>query len=181
MSRVLRACPSGLANHHAGSVRFPNKEPLKSCLTLFLFYLLTSPAATMNRKKYPSKAKPTHPSTTTRKGKGKAATAPPPEGRGSRGENAVAGPSGSPVTEEIDDGEIEVRDEQWDVYFHAFLLHYTRHSECYWYRDSWWFPETGRNEKTLHMFVAARWAPIDNLKYYNLHLPNGKIMENVML
>ncbi|ODN80522.1 hypothetical protein, variant 4 [Cryptococcus amylolentus CBS 6039] len=132
-------------------------------------------------KKYPSKAKPTHPSTTTRKGKGKAATAPPPEGRGSRGENAVAGPSGSPVTEEIDDGEIEVRDEQWDVYFHAFLLHYTRHSECYWYRDSWWFPETGRNEKTLHMFVAARWAPIDNLKYYNLHLPNGKIMENVML
>ncbi|TYJ58662.1 hypothetical protein B9479_000498 [Cryptococcus floricola] len=135
----------------------------------------------MNRKKYPSKAKPTHPSTTTRKGKEKASTAPPPAGRGSRGKNAVAGPSGGPVTrEEIDDGEIEVLDERWDVYFHAFLLHYTRHSECYWYRDSWWFPETGRNEKTLHMFVAARWAPIDNLKYYNLHLPNGKIMENVM-
>ncbi|WVQ74002.1 hypothetical protein IAR50_003583 [Cryptococcus sp. DSM 104548] len=136
----------------------------------------------MNRKKYPSKAKLTHPSTSSRKGKEKAVMAHPPAagGRGSRGgRNAVAGPSGAP-REDPDEGQVEVLNEQWDVYFHAFLLHYAKHSECYWYRDLWWFPETGRNEKTLHMFVAARWAPIDDLKYYNLHLPNGKIMENVM-
>ncbi|KAE8538580.1 hypothetical protein D1P53_004941 [Cryptococcus gattii VGV] len=84
-------------------------------------------------------------------------------------------------------------DERWDVYFHAFLLHETKHSDCYYckgraYKESglvptitnginkeWWFPENRRNEQTLHMFVAA-----SNLKYYNLHLPNGKIMENLM-
>lgn len=75
----------------------------------------------------------------------------------------------------------KVWDERWDVYFHAFLLHETKHSDCYYYNGQWWFPENRRNEKTLHMFVAARWAPLDNLKYYNLHLPNGKIMENLML
>lgn len=25
----------------------------------------------------------------------------------------------------------------------------------------WWFPENRRNENTLHMFVAARWAPLE--------------------
>lgn len=64
----------------------------------------------------------------------------------------------------------KVWDERWDVYFHAFLLHETKHSDCYYYNGQWWFPENRRNEKTLHMFVAARWAPLDNLKYYNLHL-----------
>ncbi|KIR59694.1 hypothetical protein I312_100586 [Cryptococcus bacillisporus CA1280] len=66
-------------------------------------------------------------------------------------------------------------DERWDVYFHAFLLHETKHSDCYYYKGQWWFPENRRNEHTLHMFVAA-----SDLKYYNLHLPNGKIMENLM-
>ncbi|KIR80912.1 hypothetical protein I306_02022 [Cryptococcus gattii EJB2] len=66
-------------------------------------------------------------------------------------------------------------DERWDVYFHAFLLHETKHSDCYYYKGQWWFPENRRNEQTLHMFVAA-----SDIKYYNLHLPNGKIMENLM-
>lgn len=26
-------------------------------------------------------------------------------------------------------------DERWDVYFHAFLLHETKHSDCYYYKD----------------------------------------------
>lgn len=66
-------------------------------------------------------------------------------------------------------------DERWDVYFHAFLLHETKHSDCYYYNGrtcrssrlcadhqvEWWFPENRRNEKTLHMFVAARWAPLE--------------------
>ncbi|KAL0255460.1 hypothetical protein I308_100264 [Cryptococcus tetragattii IND107] len=81
-------------------------------------------------------------------------------------------------------------DERWDVYFHAFLLHETKHSDCYYYKGQWWFPENRRNEQTLHMFVAARWAPLEQhepkvatlitWQYYNLHLPNGKIMENLM-
>ncbi|OWZ64317.1 hypothetical protein AYX14_06521 [Cryptococcus neoformans] len=79
------------------------------------------------------------------------------------------------------DPKLKIFDERWDVYFHAFLLHQTKHSDCYYYNGQWWFPENRRNENTLHMFVAARWAPLDNLKYYNLHLPNGKIMENLML
>ncbi|OWT40324.1 hypothetical protein C362_01943 [Cryptococcus neoformans Bt1] len=87
------------------------------------------------------------------------------------------------------DPKLKIFDERWDVYFHAFLLHQTKHSDCYYYNGQWWFPENRRNENTLHMFVAARWAPLDNLKvsycsshcprtnahynywqYYNLHL-----------
>lgn len=71
-------------------------------------------------------------------------------------------------------------DERWDVYFHAFLLHETKHCDCYYYKGraykeslppplinwinkEWWFPENRRNEHTLHMFVAARWAPLEQV------------------
>ncbi|WWC62150.1 uncharacterized protein I303_104742 [Kwoniella dejecticola CBS 10117] len=47
-------------------------------------------------------------------------------------------------------------DEQWDVYYHAFLLHRCRHSQCYWYRNIWWLPETGRAIDSLSMFAASR-------------------------
>ncbi|WWC70162.1 uncharacterized protein I206_104110 [Kwoniella pini CBS 10737] len=69
-------------------------------------------------------------------------------------------------------------DEQWDIYYHAFLLHRCKHSQCYWYRNTWWFPETGRNVDTLSMFSASRYPPQENIKYYNMHLPNGKMLEN---
>lgn len=75
-------------------------------------------------------------------------------------------------------------DERWDVYFHAFLLHETKHSDCYYYKGrtykkfrvvgpldnrtntEWWFPENRRNEQTLHMFVAARWAPLEQVFFF---------------
>ncbi|WVQ99508.1 hypothetical protein IAU59_006643 [Kwoniella sp. CBS 9459] len=71
-------------------------------------------------------------------------------------------------------------DERWDIYYHAFLLHTCLHSQCYWYKRTWWFPDPGRNERTLHMFMPSRFPPVENIKYYNMHLPNGKILENMM-
>ncbi|KIR95819.1 hypothetical protein I304_00575 [Cryptococcus deuterogattii CBS 10090] len=87
----------------------------------------------------------------------------------------TAVPLTQPIVAPLGDSKSKICEERWDVYFHAFLLHETKHSDCYYYKGQWWFPENRRNEKTLHMFVAA-----SNLKYYNLHLPNGKIMENLM-
>ncbi|WRT66523.1 uncharacterized protein IL334_003482 [Kwoniella shivajii] len=54
-------------------------------------------------------------------------------------------------------------DEQWDIYYHAFLLHTCLHSQCYWYRSTWWFPEPGRNERTLSMFSPSRFPPVDTI------------------
>ncbi|WWC89138.1 uncharacterized protein L201_004056 [Kwoniella dendrophila CBS 6074] len=69
-------------------------------------------------------------------------------------------------------------DERWNIYYHSFLLHSCLHSQCYWYRDTWWFPEPGRNVETLSMFTASRYPPVDNIKYYNMHLPDGRMLEN---
>nr|XP_018262795.1 uncharacterized protein I303_04278 [Kwoniella dejecticola CBS 10117]OBR84953.1 hypothetical protein I303_04278 [Kwoniella dejecticola CBS 10117] len=63
-------------------------------------------------------------------------------------------------------------DEQWDVYY--------QHSQCYWYRNIWWLPETGRAIDSLSMFAASRHPAEDNIKYYNMHLPNGQVIENVL-
>ncbi|WWD03342.1 hypothetical protein V865_001394 [Kwoniella europaea PYCC6329] len=62
------------------------------------------------------------------------------------------------------------RDEKWDIYYHSFLLHTCLHSQCYWYRNTWWFPEPGRNIHTLSMFSASRYPPIEDIKYYDMHL-----------
>ncbi|WVW84102.1 hypothetical protein I302_106131 [Kwoniella bestiolae CBS 10118] len=66
--------------------------------------------------------------------------------------------------------EVGNRDEKWDIYYHSFLLHTCRHSQCYWYRNTWWFPEPGRNIHTLSMFSASRYPPIEDVKYYDMHL-----------
>ncbi|WVO15087.1 hypothetical protein L204_102731 [Cryptococcus depauperatus] len=77
-----------------------------------------------------------------RKGKGKALPLPT---------------SGDENENEVEDGDKgESLDEQWDVYYHAFRLHSASHSQCFWYKS-----QNSRNEETLHMFVAARWPPIE--------------------
>lgn len=72
-------------------------------------------------------------------------------------------------------------EERWDIYYHQFHLHTCLNSESYWYKSTWWFPDHGRNEDIVHMFVASRWGPIDELKYYDMYLPDGSVLENVML
>ncbi|GFZ46718.1 hypothetical protein JCM24511_03938 [Saitozyma sp. JCM 24511] len=72
------------------------------------------------------------------------------------------------------------QEEQWDIYYHDWLLHSCLHSDCYYYKDTWWFPEPGRNEETLHMFTPSRHPPINDLKFYDMHLPDGTTFEHMM-
>ncbi|RSH87200.1 hypothetical protein EHS25_003109 [Saitozyma podzolica] len=43
-----------------------------------------------------------------------------------------------------------------------------------------WFPEPGRNEETLHMFTPSRHPQINDLKFYDMDLPDGTTLEHMM-
>ncbi|WWD17124.1 hypothetical protein CI109_101561 [Kwoniella shandongensis] len=71
-------------------------------------------------------------------------------------------------------------DEHWDIYYHSYLLHSCLHSQCYWYKDTWWFPEAYRSEETLSLFSPSSDDPIDDIQYYDFHLPDGTLISELM-
>ncbi|WVR06895.1 hypothetical protein IAU60_003931 [Kwoniella sp. DSM 27419] len=90
------------------------------------------------------------------------------QGHGQGGYDTYVSPDYMPTPEQV--AETADLDEQWDIYYHSFLLHSCLHSQCYWHRSTWWFPEPGRNSATLSMFTPSRTPVTDDIMYYDLHL-----------
>ncbi|RSH83083.1 uncharacterized protein EHS24_006740 [Apiotrichum porosum] len=81
-------------------------------------------------------------------------------------------------------------DERWDIYYHQYLLHSSMHRECIWMNGTWWFPDVGRRNDTMHLFLASRngqGGVIEDMKastagwrrYYDFYLPNGQRIEDM--